>query len=142
MPGHDRPTEERCEALYREIKFARAQGRKNAHESRSEGSSRKQHCLKLARCNVQELAGKAAVELIYVANRMLIKEVPVWERRLYASVDAAFIGENVYLFSAANSLATVFRGTFDHKQVERALKLDSEQFVVFAQSVGFSAAPE
>jgi DNA invertase Pin-like site-specific DNA recombinase len=36
------------------------------------------------------------------------------ERRLYASVDTGFIGQNVYLFCASEGLASVFRGAVDY----------------------------
>jgi nitroreductase len=89
--------------------------------------------------SMQELAGQAPLDLIYVARRTLMKDVPTWDRHLYASVDAAFIGQNVYLFCASESLGTVFRGTFDYAELGRILKLDAEQFVVFAQTVGYPA---
>lgn len=89
--------------------------------------------------SMEEFAGQAPLELIYVARRTLMKDVPTWDRRLYASVDAAFIGQNVYLFCASESLATVFRGTFDYAQLARTLELGAEQFVVFAQTVGYPA---
>jgi nitroreductase len=89
--------------------------------------------------NLQEFASQAPLEIIYVARGALMRDMPAWDRRLYASVDAAFIGENVYLFCASESLATVFRGTVDHAQVGRTLQLSAEQFVVFAQTVGYPA---
>ena len=92
-----------------------------------------------SQCGAQEFAGQAPLDLIYVARRTLMKDVPTWDRRLYASVDAAFIGQNVYLFCASESLGTVFRGTFDYAQLGRTLELDAEQFVVFAQTVGYPA---
>lgn len=62
------------------------------------------------------------------------------ERRLYASVDAAFIGENVYLFCASEGLATVFRGAVDTVKLDRVLRLPDGQFVTFAQTVGYPRA--
>lgn len=66
------------------------------------------------------------------------------QSRLYASVDAAFIGENVYLFCAPEGLGTVFRGAVDRAGLAEALGLNDEQFVTFAQTVGYprtTAAP-
>ncbi len=60
------------------------------------------------------------------------------ERRLYASVDTGFIGQNVYLFCASEGLATVFRGAVDYPKLARALKLPDQQFVTSAQTVGYS----
>jgi nitroreductase len=62
------------------------------------------------------------------------------ERRLYASVDAAFIGQNVYLFCASKGLGTVFRGAVPYESLTKKLALPPEQFVTFAQTVGFPAA--
>ena len=88
---------------------------------------------------LHDFVGKAPVNLVYVGRREQMKDVPTWERRLYASVDAAFIRQNVYLFCASDGLATVFHQTLDHGRVGQALQLSHEQFVVFAQTVGYPA---
>ena len=59
------------------------------------------------------------------------------ERRLLTSVDTGFIGQNVYLFCASEGLATVFRGSVDYPKLKRTLKLPHQQFVTFAQTVGY-----
>ena len=59
------------------------------------------------------------------------------ERRLYASVDAGFIGPNVYLACAAAGLGSVFRGSVDAARVARLMQLPDSQFVTFAQTVGY-----
>jgi nitroreductase len=64
-------------------------------------------------------------------------DIPPEGRRLYAAVDAAFIGQNVYLFCASEGLGTVFRGALDCEALGRALSLDTGQFVTFAQTVGY-----
>jgi hypothetical protein len=87
----------------------------------------------------QDFVGEAPLNLIYVGNRGRMGDVDTWERRLYASVDAAFIGQNVYLFCASEGLATVFHQTRDHSQLGRTLIVGAEQFVVFAQTVGYPA---
>jgi nitroreductase len=61
------------------------------------------------------------------------------DRRLYTSVDTGFIGQNVYLFCASEGLATVFRAALDHERLARKMKLAAEQFVTFAQTVGYPA---
>lgn len=85
---------------------------------------------------LQECVGEAPVELIYVAHGDRMHDVAAEDRRLFASVDTAFIGENVYLFCASEGLGTVFRGAFDRKKLAEALKLDDKQFVTFVQTVG------
>jgi hypothetical protein len=44
-------------------------------------------------------------------------DIAAEERRLYASVDTGFIGQNVYLFCASEGLATVFRGAVDNREM-------------------------
>ena len=62
------------------------------------------------------------------------------ERRLFASVDSAFIGQNVYLFWVSEDLVTVFRRAADYPKLNRTLKLPDQQFVTFAQTVGYARA--
>jgi nitroreductase len=85
----------------------------------------------------QDFVATAPVNLIYVAHGERMSDLLSAERRLYASVDAAFIGQNVYLFCAAEGLATVFRGAVDTEALGKTLKLGYDQFVTFAQSVGY-----
>lgn len=86
---------------------------------------------------VQDFVGVAPLNLVYVAHGERMHDVTFEERRLYASVDTAFIGENVYLFSASQGLGTVFRGAVEQKRLARKLRLDDGQFVTFAQTVGY-----
>ncbi len=90
-----------------------------------------------AQTGTQDFAATAPVNLIYVAHGERMSELLSAERRLYASVDAAFIGQNVYLFCASEGLATVFRAAVDTEALGRTLQLDIDQFVTFAQSVGY-----
>ena len=87
---------------------------------------------------LQDFVATAPLNLVYVAHGERMTDVSPEERRLYASVDAGFIGQNVYLFCASEGLATVFRGAVDYQKLGRALKLPEQQFVTFAQSVGYS----
>jgi nitroreductase len=75
-----------------------------------------------------------------VAHGERMRDVAAEERRLYASVDAGFIGQNVYLFCASEGLATVFRGAIDYGKLNRAMQLGEGQFVTFAQTVGYQRA--
>ena len=89
-----------------------------------------------AQTGQQEFVASAPLNLIYVAHGERIREVPQEARRLYASVDTGFIGQNVYLYCASEGLATVFRGAILSEQLEKTLKLGDGQFVTFCQSVG------
>jgi nitroreductase len=86
---------------------------------------------------VQDFVATAPLELIYVAHGERMTDVSPEERRLYASVDSAFIGENIYLFCATEDLGTVFRGSVDHAKLAELLQLPDGQFVTFAQTVGY-----
>jgi hypothetical protein len=88
----------------------------------------------------QDFVGGAPLNLIYVANGDHMKDVSREDRRLFASVDAGFIGQNVYLFCASEGLASVFRGAVPYKKLESAMQLGDDQFVTFAQTVGYPKA--
>lgn len=85
----------------------------------------------------QDFAGTAPLNLVYVAHGERMTDISAEDRRLYASVDAAFAGQNVYLYCASEGLATVFRGALDYNRLSRATQLGEGQFVTFAQTVGY-----
>jgi nitroreductase len=93
-----------------------------------------------AQTGTQDFVGTAALNLVYVAHGERMMDITPEERRLYASVDTGFIGQNVYLFCASEGLATVFRGAVDYAKLERILRLPDQQFVTFAQTVGYPRA--
>jgi nitroreductase len=88
----------------------------------------------------QEFVGHAPLNLIYVAHGERMVDISAEDRRLYASVDAAFLGQNVYLYCASEGLATVFRGAVDYVNLDWRLNLPDQSFVTFAQTVGYPAA--
>lgn len=90
-----------------------------------------------AQTGQQDFVASAPLDLVYVAHGERMRDISPEERRLYASVDAAFIGQNVYLFCAAEGLATVFRGAIDYARLATAMRLGEGQFVTFAQTVGY-----
>ena len=87
----------------------------------------------------QDFVAAAPLNLVYVAHGERMTGVGPEERRLFASADACFIGQNVYLFCASEGLATVFRGSVDQARLAAAMRLPDGQFVTFAQSVGYPA---
>ncbi len=93
-----------------------------------------------AQTGLQDFVATAPLNLVYVAHGERMTEVSAEERRLYASVDTGFIGQNVYLFCASEGLATVFRGAVDYPKLTRTLQLPDQQFVTFAQTVGYPHA--
>jgi nitroreductase len=92
-----------------------------------------------AETGLQDFVANAPLNLIYVAHGERMNDVPPEDRRLYASVDAGFIGQNVYLFCASEGLGSVFRGAVDLQKLGRRLGLAEGQFVTFAQTVGYAA---
>jgi nitroreductase len=90
-----------------------------------------------AQTGLQDFVATAPLNLIYVAHGERMQDISPEERRLYASVDAGFIGQNVYLYCASEGLATVFRGAVDLQKLAARLQLGAGQFVTFAQSVGY-----
>ena len=104
----------------------------------------KQHSLLLqrradirAQTGLQDFVAAAPLNLVYVAHGERMQDISSQERRLYASVDSGFIGQNVYLFCASEGLATVFRGAVDYERLGETMQLGKDQFVTFAQTVGY-----
>jgi nitroreductase len=86
----------------------------------------------------QDFVATAPLNLVYVVHGERMTDVSVEDRRLYGSVDAAFAGQNVYLYCASEGLATVFRGAVDYARLGQAMQLPAGQFVAFAQTVGYA----
>lgn len=91
-----------------------------------------------AAAGMQDYVATAPVNLVYVADYSKMGGDEE-SKKIYSSADAAFIGENVYLFCSAFDLACVFRAYVDKDAVAGLLKLKEKQKVVFAQTVGFPA---
>ena len=90
-----------------------------------------------AQTGLQDFCATAPLNLVYVVHGERMKEISPEARRLYGSVDAAFAGQNVYLYCASEGLASVFRGAVDYDNLARAMRLPDGQFVAFAQTVGY-----
>ena len=54
-----------------------------------------------AQTGLQDFVGTAPLNLVDVAHGERMQDISPQERRLYASVDSGFIGQNVYLFCAS-----------------------------------------
>ena len=93
-----------------------------------------------AQTGMQDFVGTAPLNVVYVVHGERMTDIAAEGRRLYGSVDAAFAGQNVYLYCASEGLATVFRGAVDYERLAQALQLPDGQFVAFAQTVGYAAA--
>ena len=90
-----------------------------------------------AQTGTQDFPATAPLNLVYVANGDRMGNASPEDKRLYASVDAGCIGENVYLFCASEGLATVLRASVDREALARTIRLDRSRFITFAQTVGY-----
>lgn len=85
---------------------------------------------------VQDFVAEAPVSLIYVADYSKMEGSSAVDRETFAAADAAVIAQNVYLFCAAEGLATVVRTLIDRAALAKAMALTRDQNIVLAQCVG------
>jgi SagB-type dehydrogenase family enzyme len=85
----------------------------------------------------QAFVKDAPVNLVFVADYTRMGDRPLEVKANYAAADAAFISQNIYLFCASENLATVVRGLVDKDELKKRMNLKENQFVVFAQTVGY-----
>ncbi len=85
---------------------------------------------------IQGFVKDAPLSLIFVAD---LKRMDGAEdaKALYAAVDTGYISQNVYLFCAAEGLATVVLGWIDKEALVKAMKLASHQRIILTQPVGY-----
>ena len=88
----------------------------------------------------QDFVDEAPLDLVYVARHERLAAVPVPQRAAYAHVAAGAIAQNVYLFAAANGLATVLRAWIDRDAIGDALALSHDHQVMLSQTVGYPKA--
>jgi nitroreductase len=89
----------------------------------------------------QAFAATAPLNLVFVGDMSRTKGVQGPALDAYVAADASFVSQNVYLFCASEGLATVVRGLVDKTALGEALKLPETKKVIFAQTVGYPAAP-
>jgi SagB-type dehydrogenase family enzyme len=94
-----------------------------------------------AQTGVQPYVGEAPVNLVYVADLSRMKQATAQDLAQYPGPDAGFIAQNVYLFCAAEGLATVVRGLVDRPALARLMGLRERQQIILAQSVGYPKVP-
>jgi len=91
--------------------------------------------------DLRTLAGKqdfvytAPVNLVYVADYSKLKSDS--DKEMYSGAHAGFIGENVYLYCASAGLSTVIRAWIEREPLAKELKLNENQKIVLAQTVGY-----
>jgi nitroreductase len=90
-----------------------------------------------AATGTQSFVKDAAVNLVYVSDLSKSGRASSTDRDLFTAADVGFIAQNVYLFCASEGLATVVRGSVDKPALAKILKLQPDQKIILAQSVGF-----
>jgi nitroreductase len=90
-----------------------------------------------AETGMQDFVATAPVNLIYVARLRPEEGSTEQDQLFYAALDTGFIGQNVYLFCAAEGLATVVRGWIDRPALAQRMQLAQDQHIIAAQCVGY-----
>jgi nitroreductase len=85
----------------------------------------------------QPYAKEAAVNLIYVADYSKMGTATDEEKAFLSAADTGFISENVYLYCASEGLGTVVRANIDRPALANAMKLQPDQKIILALSVGY-----
>jgi len=85
----------------------------------------------------QPFVAGAPVNLVLVSDYARMGMAREESKPAYASADAAFVGENVYLFCAAFDLNCVLRASIDKDAIAKLLNLRPEQHAVFGITIGF-----
>jgi SagB-type dehydrogenase family enzyme len=86
---------------------------------------------------VQDWVATAPLDLVYVADLARMQGNSEQDLLVKSAADTGFIAQNVYLYCAAEGLATVVRGSIDREPLAKALALRPEQRIVLAQTVGY-----
>jgi len=87
----------------------------------------------------QDFVDTAPLDLVYVAHHGRMSLVPAAQRERYAFAAAGAMAQNVYLFCAAQGLATVIRAWFDASALSVAMGLAADQQLLLCQTVGHPA---
>lgn len=80
--------------------------------------------------------GDAAVNLVLVADYAKFKMGNRAEQELWPAAHAGFIGQNVYLFCAAEGPGARFYAGIDRAALKDSLGLRTDQAAIFGQAVG------
>jgi SagB-type dehydrogenase family enzyme len=89
-----------------------------------------------AATGTQAFVKDAAVNLIYVSDFSKTGSASSSDAEIYTAADVGFIAQNVYLYCVSEGLVTVVRGSVDRAALAKTLKLQPNQKIILAQSVG------
>jgi nitroreductase len=90
------------------------------------------------KATTQESMKDAPVQLLFVADYAKFRaNVPQAQKELYSACHTGFIGQNVFLYCAAEGLGAHFHTSIDRAGLKTSLNLRDDQAIVFAQVVGY-----
>lgn len=89
-----------------------------------------------ALAGTQSFVKDAPVNLVYVSDYSKLSGSDE-QKAFYSGAHTGFISENVYLFCAAEGLATVVRAMIDRPRLAAAMKLRPDQRITLSQTVGY-----
>lgn len=105
------------------------------------------HCLRMISnkdlrqmTGTQPFVADAPVNIIYVSRTQMITGKNHDELIAATYANTGFIAQNVYLFCASESLATVVRAMVDRDALGKAMGLPEQSMITLVQSVGYPAA--
>lgn len=84
----------------------------------------------------QDFVGMAPVNLIFVADYDRLRGSEE-SQKFYSAIDTGFISQNVYLYCAAEGLATVVRGSIERDTLAATMQLRHSQHIILAQTIGY-----
>jgi len=90
-----------------------------------------------AMTGLQSFVQEAPVNLIFVADFSRMGQATDADKDFYSATDTGFISQNVYLYCASQGLATVVSGLIDRPALAEAMKLQPDQRIILAQTVGY-----
>ena len=87
----------------------------------------------------QPYVATAPVNIIIVADFSKMASGDRQVNMQTANIDAGFVAQNIYLYSASEGLATVVRGSVDREKLLPEMGLAEPFYIVVAQTVGYPA---
>lgn len=81
----------------------------------------------------------AAAHIIFVPDCARLSGSSQAQKQMWSAAHAGFIGQNIYLYCAAEGLAARFYAGIDAASLREPLKLRADQVVLFGQAVGYEA---
>jgi nitroreductase len=85
----------------------------------------------------QPFVPTAPVNLVIISDYSKMGRTKDEDKAAFATGNAAFIGENVYLFCAAFDLNCVLRASIDKDAISKGLNLRPDQHAVYGITIGF-----